>query len=289
MKQGVTLFRGIVLTLGFAFLYIPIVSLIVYSFNESRLVTVWGGFSTKWYGALFDNQQILNAAWLSIEVAVISATVAVVLGTLAGMTLARFGPFKGRTLLSGLTTAPLVMPEVITGLSLLLLFVTMEQLLGWPEGRGMTTIVISHITFTMAFVTVVVQSRLSQMDDSLEEAAMDLGARPHKVFFLITLPIIFPALLSGWLLAFTLSLDDLVITSFVAGPGSSTLPMVIFSKVRLGVSPDINALATIMVAVVAVGAIVAGIVLARQQKARDRDAQMALAANQQMIESLKKG
>lgn len=289
MKQGLNVFRAIVLTLGFAFLYIPIVSLIVYSFNESRLVTVWGGFSTKWYGALLQNEQILNAAWLSVKVAVISATLAVVLGTLAGMTLARFGPFKGRTLLSGLTTAPLVMPEVITGLSLLLLFVTMEQLLGWPEGRGMTTIVISHITFTMAFVTVVVQSRLSQMDDSLEEAAMDLGARPHKVFFLITLPIIFPALLSGWLLAFTLSLDDLVITSFVAGPGSSTLPMVIFSKVRLGVSPDINALATILVAVVAVGALVAGIVMARQQKARDRDAQMALAANQQMIESLKKG
>jgi putrescine transport system permease protein len=289
MKQGVTVFRAIVLTLGFAFLYIPIASLIVYSFNESRLVTVWGGFSTKWYGALLRNEQILNAAWLSIKVAVLSATLAVALGTLAGMALARFGPFKGRTLLSGLTTAPLVMPEVITGLSLLLLFVTMEQLIGWPAGRGMTTIVISHITFTMAFVTVVVQSRLSQMDDSLEEAAMDLGARPHKVFFLITLPIIFPALLSGWLLAFTLSLDDLVITSFVAGPGSSTLPMVIFSKVRLGVSPDINALATILVSIVAVGAIVAGVVSARQQKARDRDAQMALAANQQMIESLKKG
>ncbi|HWJ06665.1 MAG TPA: ABC transporter permease subunit [Steroidobacteraceae bacterium] len=289
MKQGLNVFRAIVLTLGFAFLYIPIVSLIVYSFNESRLVTVWGGFSTKWYGALLQNEQILNAAWLSVKVAVLSATLAVVLGTLAGMALARFGPFKGRTLLSGLTTAPLVMPEVITGLSLLLLFVTMEQLLGWPEGRGMTTIVISHITFTMAFVTVVVQSRLSQMDDSLEEAAMDLGARPHKVFFLITLPIISPALLSGWLLAFTLSLDDLVITSFVAGPGSSTLPMVIFSKVRLGVSPDINALATILVAVVAIGALIAGVVMARQQKARDRDAQMALAANQQMIESLKKG
>jgi len=288
MNQGRNLFRAIVLTLGFAFLYIPIVSLIVYSFNESRLVTVWGGFSTKWYGALLQNEQILNAAWLSIKVAVVSATLAVVLGTLAGMALARFGPFKGRVLLSGLTTAPLVMPEVITGLSLLLLFVTMEQLIGWPQGRGMTTIVISHITFTMAFVTVVVQSRLSQMDDSLEEAAMDLGARPSKVFFLITLPIIFPALLSGWLLAFTLSLDDLVITSFVAGPGSSTLPMVIFSKVRLGVSPDINALATILVAIVAVGALVAGIVSARQQKIRDRDAQMALAANQQMIESLKK-
>jgi putrescine transport system permease protein len=289
MKQGITVFRALVLTLGFAFLYIPIASLIVYSFNESRLVTVWGGFSTKWYGALFRNEQILNAAWLSIKVAVLSATLAVVLGTLAGMALARFGPFKGRTLLSGLTTAPLVMPEVITGLSLLLLFVTMEQLIGWPAGRGMTTIVISHITFTMAFVTVVVQSRLSQMDDSLEEAAMDLGARPHKVFFLITLPIIFPALLSGWLLAFTLSLDDLVITSFVAGPGSSTLPMVIFSKVRLGVSPDINALATILVAIVAIGAVAAGVFAARQQKVRDRDAQMALAANQQMIESLKKG
>jgi putrescine transport system permease protein len=289
MNQGRSIFRSLVLFLGFAFLYIPIVSLIVYSFNKSRLVTVWGGFSTKWYGALLQNEQILGAAWLSLKVAAISATLAVALGTLAGMVLARFGPFKGRTLLSGLTTAPLVMPEVITGLSLLLLFVTMEQIIGWPAGRGMTTIIIAHITFTMAFVTVVVQSRLAQMDDSLEEAAMDLGARPHKVFFLITLPIIFPALMSGWLLAFTLSLDDLVITSFVAGPGSSTLPMVIFSKVRLGVSPDINALATIMVAIVAVGVVIAGFVMSRQQKIRDRDAQMALAANQQMIDSLKKG
>ena len=289
MNQGRNLFRTLVLILGFAFLYIPIVSLIVYSFNSSRLVTVWGGFSTKWYGALLHNDQILNAAVLSLKVAAISATLAVVLGTLAGLVLARFGPFKGRTLLSGLTTAPLVMPEVITGLSLLLLFVTMEQIIGWPAGRGMTTIIISHITLTMAFVTVVVQSRLSQMDDSLEEAAMDLGARPHKVFFLITLPIIAPALMSGWLLAFTLSLDDLVITSFVAGPGSSTLPMVIFSKVRLGVSPDINALATILVAIVAVGVVVAGYTMSRQQKQRERDAQMALAANQQMIESVKKG
>ena len=289
MNQGRNLFRTLVLILGFAFLYIPIVSLIVYSFNSSRLVTVWGGFSTKWYGALLHNDQILNAAFLSLKVAAISATLAVVLGTLAGLVLARFGPFKGRTLLSGLTTAPLVMPEVITGLSLLLLFVTMEQVIGWPAGRGMTTIVISHITLTMAFVTVVVQSRLSQMDDSLEEAAMDLGARPHKVFFLITLPIITPALMSGWLLAFTLSLDDLVITSFVAGPGSSTLPMVIFSKVRLGVSPDINALATILVAIVAVGVAITGIMMARQQKQRERDAQMALAANQAMIESVKKG
>jgi len=282
-------FRTLSLVLGFAFLYVPIISLIVYSFNESRLVTVWGGFSTKWYGALIRNQQILDAAWLSLKVAALTATIAVALGTLTGMALARFGPFKGRTLLSGMATAPLVMPEVITGLSLLLLFVTMEQLIGWPAGRGMTTIIIAHVTFAMAFVTVIVQSRLSQFDESLEEAAQDLGARPAKVFFLVTLPIIFPALLSGWLLAFTLSLDDLVIASFVAGPGSSTLPMVVFSKVRLGVSPDINALATILVAVVTVGVVIAGFVMARQQKIRDRDAQMALAANQQMIESLKKG
>jgi putrescine transport system permease protein len=289
MMHGRPWFRVLALVLGFAFLYVPIISLVVFSFNESRLVTVWGGFSTKWYGALIQNQQILDAAWLSLKVAAVSATLAVVLGTFAGMILARFGPFRGRTLLSGMTTAPLVMPEVITGLSLLLLFVTLEQLIGWPAGRGMTTIIIAHVTFAMAFVTVVVQSRLAQIDESLEEAAQDLGARPAKVFFLITLPIIFPALLSGWLLAFTLSLDDLVIASFVAGPGSSTLPMVVFSKVRLGVSPDINALATILVSVVAVGVVIAGIAMSRQQKLRDRDAQMALAANQQMIESLKKG
>jgi len=286
--HGRTWFRTLALVLGFAFLYVPIISLVVYSFNESRLVTVWGGFSTRWYGALIRNQQILDAAWLSLKVAAVSATIAVALGTLAGMVLARFGPFRGRTLLSGMTTAPLVMPEVITGLSLLLLFVTMEQLIGWPAGRGMTTIIIAHITLTMAYVTVIVQSRLSQMDDSLEEAAQDLGARPAKVFFLVTLPIIFPALMSGWLLAFTLSLDDLVITSFVAGPGSSTLPMVVFSKVRLGVSPDINALASILVAIVAVGVVIAGLSMARQQKIRDRDAQMALAANQEMVESMKK-
>jgi len=289
MTQGRSWFRMMALIIGFAFLYIPIASLVVYSFNASRLVTVWGGFSTKWYGELIRNQQILDAAWLSLKVAAITATVAVALGTLAGLVLARFGPFRGRTLFSGMTTAPLVMPEVIPGLSLLLLFVTMEQLIGWPAGRGMTTIVIAHITFTMAFVTVIVQSRLSQMDDSLEEAALDLGAKPAKVFFLVTLPIIFPALLSGWLLAFTLSLDDLVIASFVAGPGSSTLPMVVFSKVRLGVSPDINALATVLIAVVAVGVVIAGFWMSRQQKNQERDAQMALAANQQMIESLKRG
>ena len=289
MNQGRSWFRLVSLVLGFAFLYIPIVSLIVFSFNESKLVTVWAGFSTKWYGELMRNGPILNAAWLSLKIAALTATLAVALGTLSGLALARFGPFKGRTLLSGLTTAPLVMPEVITGLSMLLLFVAMEQAIGWPAGRGMTTIVIAHVTFTMAYVTVIVQSRLAQMDDSLEEAAMDLGARPARVFFLITLPIIAPALLSGWLLAFTLSIDDLVTTSFVAGPGSSTLPMVIYSKVRLGVSPDVNALATILVGIVAIGVVIAGYTMSRQQKTRERDAQMALAANQQMIESLKKG
>ena len=207
---------------GFLFLYLPILLMIAFSFNESRLVTVWGGFSTKWYGELFRNQQILGAAWLSFKIAAMNATGATVLGTLAGLALARFGRFRGRPLLTGLATAPLVMPEVITGLSLLLLFVAMEQLIGWPEGRGITTITIAHMTFSMAYVTVVVQSRLATLDESLEEAAMDLGARPAKVFFLITLPIVLPAILAGWLLAFTLSWDHLVITTFVTGPGSST-------------------------------------------------------------------
>jgi len=265
---------------GFAFLYIPILSMIVYSFNESRLVTVWAGFSTKWYVELFQNEQIINAAKLSLRIAAINATGAVILGTLAGFALSRFRRFKGRTLMTGMTTAPLVMPEVITGLSLLLLFVAMEHAFGWPAGRGVTTITIAHITFSMAYVTVVIQSRLSTLDESLEEAAMDLGARPWKVFAVITLPIIFPAILAGWLLAFTLSWDDLVITSFVSGPGSSTLPLVIFSKVRLGVSPDINALATIMVTLVAIGIFAAGFYMQRQEKRRDRDVQAAIAANQ---------
>jgi putrescine transport system permease protein len=269
----------VMLVLGFLFLYGPILSLIIYSFNESRLVTVWGGFSTKWYVELLQNKQLLGAAWLSFKVAAINATAATVLGTLAGLALARFGPFRGRALLTGMATAPLVMPEVITGLSLLLLFVAMEQAVGWPAGRGMTTIIIAHITFSMAYVTVVVQSRLATLDESLEEAAMDLGARPAKVFFLITLPIILPAILAGWLLAFTLSWDDLVISSFVSGPGSSTLPIVIFSKVRLGVSPDINALASILVLIVAIGIVTAGLYMQRQQKRRDRDVQRAVAAN----------
>jgi putrescine transport system permease protein len=268
------------MALGFAFLYIPILSMIVYSFNESRLVTVWAGFSTKWYVELFQNEQIINAAKLSLKIAAINATGAVILGTLAGFALSRFRRFKGRTLMTGMTTAPLVMPEVITGLSLLLLFVAMEHAFGWPAGRGVTTITIAHITFSMAYVTVVIQSRLSTLDESLEEAAMDLGARPWKVFLVITLPIIFPAILAGWLLAFTLSWDDLVITSFVSGPGSSTLPLVIFSKVRLGVSPDINALATIMVTLVAIGIFTAGFYMQRQEKRRERDVQAAIAANQ---------
>ena len=261
---------------GFAFLYIPILSLVIFSFNSNKLVTVWAGFSTKWYSALMRNQQILEAAFLSLKIALITATIAVVLGTLVALCLTRLGVFRGRALLSGLATAPLVMPEVITGLSLLLLFVAMEQAIGWPAGRGVLTIIIAHATFAMAYVAVVVQSRLVGMDPSIEEAALDLGAKPAKVFFVITLPIIAPALISGWLLAFTLSLDDLVISSFVSGPGASTLPMVIYSKVRLGLSPEINALATLMVLVVALGVVLASWLLARQEKARRRDAQMAL-------------
>jgi putrescine transport system permease protein len=268
------------LAFGFAFLYIPIMSMIVFSFNESKLVTVWAGFSTKWYVELFHNAQMLNAAQLSIKIASLNATGAVILGTVAGLVLARFGRFKGRTLLSGMTTAPLVMPEVITGLSLLLLFVAMEQAFGWPQGRGVTTITLAHITFSMSYVTVVVQSRLTTFDEALEEAAMDLGARPAKVFFVITLPIILPAIISGWLLAFTLSWDDLVITSFVSGPGSTTLPMLIFSKVRLGVSPDINALATILVLIVTVGIVASAFWMQRAERIRQRDVQMALAANE---------
>jgi len=280
MNANRTVFVTTAMAFGFAFLYVPIVSLIVYSFNESKLVTVWGGFSTRWYGELLRDEQILRAAWLSLRIAVVNATGAVILGTLAGFVLARMGRFRGRLLLTGMTTAPLVMPEVITGLSLLLLFVALQDLVGWPAGRGVTTITIAHITFSMAFVAVVIQSRLSSIDESVEEAALDLGARPAKVFFVITLPIIAPALVSGWLLSFTMSLDDLVIASFVSGPGSSTLPMVIFSKVRLGVNPEINALATILVLVVATGIVGAGVIMNRAEKRRLRDVQMALAADE---------
>jgi len=236
---------------GFAFLYLPLVVLVVFSFNASKLVSVWGGWSVGWYVELFRNEQVLSAAWLSIKIAVINATGATLLGTLAGFALSRFGRFGGRLLFTGLIAAPLVMPDVIIGISLLLTFVSMEQLIGWPVGRGVDTILIAHITFSTAYVAVVVQSRASGLDRSIEEAALDLGARPVTAFLLVTLPMLAPALASGWLLAFTLSLDDLVIASFVSGPGSSTLPMVIFSKVRLGVSPDINALATLLIGSVA--------------------------------------
>ena len=253
MNERRSLFILCALGFGFAFLYVPILSMVVFSFNASKLVTVWDAHNSptlKWYFALFDNDEILDAAWISLKVALINATGASILGTLAGFSLSRFGRFRGRMLFNAMTTAPLVMPEVITGLSLLLTFVAMEQMFGWPAGRGLTTITIAHITFSMAFVAVVIQSRLATFDTALEEAAMDLGAHPAKVFFVITLPIIFPAILSGWLLAFTMSWDDLVISSFASGPGSSTLPMVVFSKVRLGVSPEINVLATITITVV---------------------------------------
>lgn len=264
MRRSV--FTSILATIGFAFLYAPIISLVVFSFNESRLVTVWTGFSLRWYAALFNDSQVVAAGILSLQIAAVSATIATVLGTLAGIALSRLGRFRGKTALTGMASAPLVMPEVITGLSLLLLFVSLEALVGWPSGRGFTTITIAHSTFCMAYVTVVVRARLSDMDRSLDEAAMDLGATPLRVFFDITLPIISPALISGWLLAFTLSLDDLVIASFVSGPGASTLPMVIFSKIRLGVSPDVNALATIIIAIVALGVIAATLIGMRAQR-----------------------
>jgi putrescine transport system permease protein len=267
------------LIFGYAFFYVPIASMIFYSFNKSRLVTVWGGFSTEWYGKLIDNQQVLDAAWLSLRIAFLSATIATILGTMAGMALARFSRFRGRVLFSGLVSAPLVMPEVITGISLVLFFIGLEALIGWPHGRGFTTITLAHITFSLSYVTVVVQSRLASMDRSVEEAAMDLGSKPLRVLFDVTLPIIAPAIIAGWLLAFTLSLDDVVITAFTNGPGTTTLPLYIFSKVRLGVTPDMNALATIIVVLVGSGVAIAGWIMHRTEKRRERDIQMAIAAN----------
>ena len=264
------------LVLGFVFLYAPILSLIVYSFNESRLVTVWSGFSVKWYGELFRDQQMMAAAWVSVKVAFWTACAAVVLGTMAAMVMTRFRDFRGKTLFGALITAPLVMPEVITGLSILLLFVSIGPIIGIGEQRGMLTIWIAHVTFCMAFVTVVISSRLGELDRSLEEAAMDLGANRLKVFFVITLPIIAPALVSGWLLAFTLSLDDLVIASFVSGPASTTLPMKVFSSVRLGLSPKINALATLMILTVSIAALIGWWLMTRDEKRRQRDMQLAL-------------
>lgn len=266
------------LIFGYAFFYVPIASMIFYSFNKSRLATVWGGFSTEWYGKLLDNQQVLDAAWLSLRIAFVSATIATILGTMAGMALARFARFRGRTLFSGLVSAPLVMPEVITGISLVLFFIALNGMIGWPT-RGFTTITLAHITFSLSYVTVVVQSRLASMDRSVEEAAMDLGSKPLRVLFDVTLPIIAPAIIAGWLLSFTLSLDDVVITAFTNGPGTTTLPLYIFSKVRLGVTPDMNALATIIVVLVGSGVAIAGWIMHRADKKRERDVQMAIAAN----------
>ncbi|WP_319772757.1 ABC transporter permease [Breoghania sp.] len=272
MRRGVSWFNVTSIVVGFTFLYLPIVILVIFSFNESRLVTVWGGFSTKWYAEMLNNTQLLDAAWVTLRVAFVSASVATVLGTIGALVLARMGRFRGRSLFSGMIYAPLVMPDVILGLSLLLLFVAINQ------DRGFWTVILAHTTFCMCYVAVVVQSRLVGFDRSLEEAAMDLGCPPLKTFFRITLPLILPGVLAGWMLAFTLSLDDLVIASFTTGPGATTLPMKIYSQVRLGVTPEINAVCTILVMLVTVGVIVASLATKRREVSRLRDEQMAAAA-----------
>jgi putrescine transport system permease protein len=260
---------------GIAFLYVPMILLVFYSFNNSRIVPVWGGFSTKWYGVLFESEEVWEAVALSLKVATVNATFAMLLGTLAGLALVRFGRFRGRTLFTGMITAPLVMPEVITGLSLLLLFITLKEFIGWPDARGFTTITIAHITFSLAYVAVIIQSRLAGMAQDLEEAAQDLGAKPFRVLIDITLPLLAPGMLAGWLLAFTLSLDDLIIASFVTGPGAVTLPILIYSRIRLGLRPDINALATIIILVVAIGVLIAAWIMFRQQKQRELELRMS--------------
>ncbi len=264
-----TLFNATSLTLGFAFLYVPILILVVYSFNSSRLVTVWAGFSTKWYGELFNNEQFLDAALVTLKVGIASSCIATVLGTIAALVMVRGGKFRGRTLFSGMIYAPLVMPEVITGLSLLLLFIALGV------DRGVFTIVLAHATFSMCYVSVVVSSRLVSFDESLEEAALDLGCTPFDAFKSVTLPIIAPAVISGWLLAFTLSLDDLVIASFTTGPSATTLPIKIYSAVRLGVSPEINALSTLLIGAVTIGVIVASLATKRAAVHRKRQEELA--------------
>ncbi|KEI69363.1 spermidine/putrescine ABC transporter permease [Endozoicomonas elysicola] len=256
------------LIIGLIFLYLPMFILVLYSFNASRLVTVWAGFSTKWYVELFRDEQLMGAVWTSLRIAFYSASMAVILGTVSAFALDRFGKFRGRMAFNSMLTAPLVMPDVITGLSLLLLFVTMADLIGWPMERGMLTIWIAHVTFSTAYVAVVVGARLREVDRSIEEAAMDLGATPLRTFFLITIPTIAPSLAAGWLLAFTLSLDDLVIASFVSGPGSTTLPMVVFSSVRLGISPKINAMATLIILVVSLAALFGWWFMRRSERER---------------------
>ncbi|SFV38914.1 ABC transporter permease [Hyphomicrobium facile] len=272
MNKNFSWFNLTSITLGFAFLYIPILLLVIFSFNESKLVTVWAGFSTKWYSSLLENQALKDAAWVTIRVGLVSATVSTVLGTLAAITLVRMGRFPGRTLFSGMIFAPLVMPEVIIGLSLLLLFVAM----GFD--RGFWTITLAHITFTMCYAAVVVQARLQDFDKSVEEAAMDLGATPVNTFFQVTLPIIAPSVISAWLLSFTLSLDDLVISSFATGPGATTLPMKIYSQVRLGVTPEINAISTILIGIVTIGLLLAAYVTKRQTERSERERRKAFGA-----------
>ncbi|MBX9265406.1 ABC transporter permease subunit [Chromobacterium violaceum] len=267
----------LVLGLGYAFLYLPIALLVIYSFNESKLVTVWSGFSTKWYAALLEDDELISAAWLSLKIALMTATASVVMGTWVGFVLGRFGRFRLFTLFTGMVNAPLVIPEVIQGISLLLLFVAMEQSFGWPEGRGVFTIWIGHVMLCVSYVAIVVQSRVRELNLSLEEAAMDLGARPLKVFFVITLPLISQALVSGWLLSFTLSLDDLVLTAFLSGPGSTTLPMVIFSRVRLGLNPEMNALATLFIVLVSMGVVAANIYMSAMARKREKEMRLAFA------------
>lgn len=262
-------FDPVILTFGFAFLYVPILILVIYSFNDSKLVTVWGGFSLHWYSAIWSNQSLMDAAWVTLRVGLVSATLGTVLGTMAALALVRFGRFRGRMLFSGMVYAPLVMPDVITGLSLLLLFVAMGV------DRGIVTITLAHTSFTMCYVAIVVQSKLVVFDRSLEEAALDLGCPPVKTFFRITLPLILPAVVSGWMLAFTLSLDDLVIASFTTGPGATTLPIKIYSQVRLGVTPEINAVCTILISIVTLGVIIASIGTKRRELQRQRDEQIA--------------
>ncbi len=268
-------FLSVMLAFGLAFFYIPMILLVIYSFNYSKLVPVWGGWSLRWYEVLFQSEEVWNAVALSLKIALVNATFATILGTLAGLAMVRFGRFKGRTLFGGMLVAPLVMPEVITGLSLLVLFITLKQLIGWPAERGFTTITIAHITFSLAYVAVIVQARLTGMGQTLEEAALDLGAKPFKVLTAITLPRLAPGMISGWLLAFTLSLDDLVIASFVTGPGANTLPILIFSRIRLGLRPDINALATIIILFVAVCVALAALLMFYQQKRQELDQKIA--------------
>ncbi len=269
-------FLTFMLTIGLAFFYIPMILLVIYSFNYSKLVPVWGGWSLRWYEKLlFDSPDVWAAVSLSLKIAFVNATFATLLGTLAALVMVRFGRFRGRTLFGGMLVAPLVMPEVITGLSLLVLFISLKEAIGWPAERGFTTITIAHITFSMAYVAVTVQARLTGVGQTLEEAAADLGAKPFKVLTAITIPQLTPALISGWLLAFTLSLDDLVIASFVTGPGANTLPILIFSRIRLGLRPDINALATIIILFVAICVAIAAILMFRQHRRDLRDQQLA--------------